>query len=133
MGAQTVGLFEPYAAFDVGSWPEAVAVGDVNHDGRADVVMTTSYYFDPDNDYRLFVFLQDQTGVLQAPVSYATAGTYTSRPDSVDIGDVTGDGLADVVVGVEETGIEVFPQLPGGSLGAGVLFPTTDGSQDPVG
>ena len=99
VAVQTADLFEPYVTFDVGSRPEAVAVGDVNGDGRADVVMTTSYYFDPANDYRLFVFLQDQNGALQIPASYPTAGTYTSRPDSVGVGDVTGDGLADVVVG----------------------------------
>jgi hypothetical protein len=124
--AQTADLFEPDVTFDVGSWPEAVAVGDVNGDGRVDVVMTTSYYFDPANDYRLFVFLQDQNGALQIPASYPTVGTYTSRPDSVGVGDVTGDGLADVVVGVEETGIEVFPQEPDGTLGAGTVYPTSD-------
>jgi len=124
--AQTTDLFEPYWSFDVGSWPEAVAVGDVNADGRADVVMTTSYYFDPANDYKLFVFLQDPTGALQGPASYPTGGTYTSRPDTVDIGDVTGDGLADVVVGIEETGIEVFPQQADGTLGASTIYPTND-------
>lgn len=127
--AQTPDLFEPYQAlFDVGSSPEAVAVGDVNGDGRADVVMTTSFYFDPPNDYKLFVFLQDDAGglVASAPPSYQTSASYTNRPESVDIGDVTGDGLADVVVGLDEAGIEVFPQLPDGTLGASIRYPTSD-------
>jgi hypothetical protein len=110
-----------------------VAAGDVNGDGRADVVMTTSYYFDPLNDYKLFVFLQDSSGALLPPVSYPTRGAYTSRPDSVDVGDVTGDGLADVIVGVEETGIEVFAQQPDGTLGMGLLYPTTDAFKVRVG
>lgn len=132
--AQTTELFEPYqAVFDVGSWPESVAVGDVNADGRADVMMTTSFYFDEPNDYKLFVFLQDEAGVLQPPVSYQTSGTYTSRPESVDIGDVTGDGLADVVVGLDDAGIEVFPQLPDGTLGASILYATADGHKIRVG
>lgn len=43
------GLFSAPKTFPVGSWPEAVAIGDVNNDGRKDVVLTTSYYFDTDN------------------------------------------------------------------------------------
>lgn len=50
-------LFEPYSAISTGSWPEAVAIGDVNGDGLNDVVMVTSSYFNPDSDYKLFVFL----------------------------------------------------------------------------
>jgi hypothetical protein len=34
-------LFQPYVAYPVGSWPEAVAVGDATGDGLPDVVMTT--------------------------------------------------------------------------------------------
>ena len=43
----------PPSVYDVGSWPEAVAIGDVNADGRNDVVMVTSTYFDAANDYHL--------------------------------------------------------------------------------
>jgi FG-GAP repeat len=46
----------------VGSWPEAVAIGDVTGDGRNDVVMTTSFYFDDAHDYRLWVFAQATYG-----------------------------------------------------------------------
>jgi hypothetical protein len=67
------GLFAPYQAYPVGSWPEAVAIGDVTGDGRNDVVMTTSFYFDEPNDYRLWVFAQTADGNLAAPVSYPTA------------------------------------------------------------
>jgi FG-GAP-like repeat len=86
-------LFQPYQAFDVGSWPEAVAIGDVTGDGRSDVVMTTGYYGDPANDFRLWVFAGADSGSLSAPVSYATGSTRT--PESVVVGDITGDGLAD--------------------------------------
>ena len=40
------GLFEPYTTIATGSWPEAVAIGDVTGDGRNDVALVTSYYFD---------------------------------------------------------------------------------------
>ena len=35
--AAGVPSFAPYQAYDVGSWPEAVAIGDVTGDGRNDV------------------------------------------------------------------------------------------------
>jgi hypothetical protein len=122
-------LFQPYQAIPVGSWPEAVAIGDVNGDGRNDVVMTTSFYFDDANDYRLWVFAQAADGTLSPPVSYPTAATYSDGPDSVAIGDITGDGRADVVVGLDGLGVQVFPQLQSGSLGAPTLTATTNGGK----
>ena len=38
-------LFENYVTDATGSSPEAVAIGDLNGDGRKDVAMTTSFYF----------------------------------------------------------------------------------------
>lgn len=125
-------LFAPYTAIPTGSSPEAVAIGDVNADGRADVVLTTSYRFDPDNDYKLFVFLQDDSGALLPPTKYATAGTYTSRPTTVDIGDVDGDGLNDVVVGLTGSAIQVFRQSDG-QLSAAPLIPTPYSSRVRIG
>ncbi|MDW7646494.1 MAG: hypothetical protein SCI25_15830 [Desulfuromonadales bacterium] len=59
--------YEGLEVFDVGSDPEAVAIGDVNGDGLNDVVMTTGFYSDPDNDYKLFVFPQNGEGSLGTP------------------------------------------------------------------
>jgi hypothetical protein len=120
------GLLQPYQAYPVGSWPEAVAIGDVTGDGRNDVVMTTHYYFDPANDFRLWVFAQHADGSLAAPVSYPTAAGYSNGPDSVAIGDVTGDGRADVVLGLTRLGVQVFPQLASGSLGPPSMTLTND-------
>jgi hypothetical protein len=117
----------PYQAIDVGSWPAAVAVGDVTGDGRRDVVMTTGFYFDPANDHRVWVFAQTSDGNLAAPVSYS-AGV-SSDLDSVAVGDITGDGRADVVVGVTDTGVQVFPQQDSGALGPPSLYPTSNGRQ----
>jgi fibronectin type 3 domain-containing protein len=120
------GQFMPYQAFAVGSSPEAVAIGDVTGDGRNDVVMTTWYAFDPENDFRLWVFAQTETGALAAPVSYPTSATYTERPSSVSIGDMTGDGRADVVLGLAGLGVQVFPQEATGLLGSPTLTSTID-------
>ena len=119
--------FQPYQAVDVGSWPAAVAIGDVTGDARADVVMTTDYYFDPANDFRLWVFAQTADGGLAAPVSYATAGAYNNRIDSVAVGDITGDSRADVVLGVTGLGAQVFPQLASGALGQPTMYATGNG------
>ena len=120
------GLFKNYVAFPTGSWPEAVAVGDVNGDGRNDVVMTTSFYFDAANDYKVFVFLQNADGTLAPPVKYATSSTYTCRAATVAIGDVNHDGRNDVVIGDSGCGIEVFLQNGAGTLAPGVFHPSTD-------
>jgi fibronectin type 3 domain-containing protein len=127
--AAASGAFAPVQWYPVGSHPEAVAIGDVTGDGRNDVVMTTSFAFDPSNDYRLWVFAQRADGHLAAPVSYATAATYSGRPTSVAIGDLTGDGLADVVAGLAGVGIQLFPQLDSGELGAPTLRSASDSRQ----
>lgn len=113
-------IFNPYIALPTGSWPTAVAIGDVNGDGLNDVALTTSYYFDPENDYKLFVFLQDGSGNLTTPIKYATHSSYTARAESVVIADVTGDGLNDIVIGNGGASIEIFPQD-----GTGQLAPST--------
>jgi fibronectin type 3 domain-containing protein len=120
----TRSLFRPYQAISVGSWPQAVAIGDVTGDGRNDVVMTTSYYFDPVNDHHLFVFAQAPDGTLSPPVSYPLGGTNNSG--AVAVGDVTGDGRGDVVLALAGVGVGVFPQLASGSLGPLTLTPATD-------
>jgi len=126
-------LFYPYVNFPVGSWPEAVAIGDVNGDGRNDVAMTTSYNNDPENDYHLFVFLQDSSGILQAPIKYPINASYTNRPTSIAIGDVNHDGRADVVVSNCGSNIEVFLQNASGGLDPGVSYPTANSRSIKIG
>ncbi len=122
----TSGLFEPYVAYPTGSWPEAVAIGDVTGDRLNDVVLVTSYYLDPSNDYKLFVYRQQADGTLAAPVKYDTGGTYTTRPQTVAIGDVNGDGRNDVVVGNSGGSIGVFSQNDSGGLHPVVQHATGD-------
>jgi uncharacterized repeat protein (TIGR01451 family) len=106
-----------------GSWPEAVQVGDVNGDGLADVVLTTSYYFDPERDFKLYVFLQQPDGQLAPPILYPTNSNYQNMTHSLQIGDVNGDGRPDIVLG-NNNNIEVFLQQPGGTLAPSVVYAT---------
>ncbi|MGA9335438.1 MAG: VCBS repeat-containing protein [Rudaea sp.] len=97
--------FYDVVSYSVGSWPNAVAIADVNGDGRNDVILATTFYFDPDNDYHIFVFIQDVDGSLMPPVAYAYAGTTNT------VGLVTArlhDGTgSDIAVGTD-SGINVF-------------------------
>jgi hypothetical protein len=112
-------LFYPYVNIPVGSWPEAVTIGDVNGDGRSDVVMTTSSYSDPDNDYRIFVFLQNSSGGLNLPIKLPAG-----NGESVDVGDVNNDGRDDVVVTAADS-IGVFYQNNSGTLDSMITYPST--------
>jgi uncharacterized repeat protein (TIGR01451 family) len=104
--------FHPYDAYDVSSWPESVAIGDLTGDGRADVLMSTSYYFDPVADYHLWLFAQRADGTLAAPVSIATGAAYGDDM-SIELADLDGDADLDVALATTN-GIEVYTQAGGG-------------------
>ena len=74
--------------FLVGSQPNAVAVGDVNGDGKPDLVVANY------GTNTVSVLLGNGNGTFQAQTTFAT----DSRPRSVTVADVNGDGKPDLVV-----------------------------------
>lgn len=122
----TTALFEPYIMIPTGSMPEAVAIGDVNGDGKNDVVMTTYSFFDPAIDYKLIVFTQNASGSLNSPVIYDTSGKDGQYPSTVAIGDINNDGKNEVVVGNNGLNIEVFVQDGLGGLVSSATYPTVN-------
>ena len=120
------GGFAPYATVSIPSEPDAVAIGDVTGDGLADVVATTGYSLDP-RSTSSSRWCRSSRAARSVPQSCTRRpAPYPDRPGSLALGDITGDGRTDVVVGVRDIGIQVFPQLADGTLGAPTLTPSTD-------
>jgi len=112
--------FHPYQRYATGSWPIAVAIGDVTSDARNDVLLVTSSHFDPENDYKLFFFEQDSDGSLAPPLRLTPFGW----PGPPAVGDLTGDGALDVALPTYHYGVNIFPQQ-GGTLGPPYVVPGT--------
>lgn len=111
--ATTPVSFAPYQAYSVGSRAQSVAIADVTGDGSPDVLVSTGWSFNPDNDFKLFEFPQMPDGTLGTPVKYATDAQYGSM--ALDTGDLNGDGRTDVVLATP-SGIDIFYQAAGGGL-----------------
>ncbi len=80
--------FNPAVNYEVGSNPQAMAVGDFNQDGNPDLV--TANYF----DHNVSVLLGAGNGTFGAAVNYAVG----RNPLSVAVGDFNRDGKPDLAV-----------------------------------
>jgi hypothetical protein len=112
--------FSPYIVYPTGSHPQSTAIGDVNSDGRNDVLLTTSSNgynrTDPANDFKLFVFTQTASGGLASyklPTSSASTGHSAQMGGAV--GDVDGDGRNDAAVATI-MGVDLYLQSAEGVL-----------------
>src|SRR5215467_7744399 len=86
VAAQT--YFFNTGSFGTGHNPQGVASGDLNGDGRLDIVVANF------NDNTVSVLLRNSNGSYQPKVDYATG----SNPIAVGIGDVNGDEKQDLIV-----------------------------------
>jgi len=92
------GSFQPVVTYGSGGLDSySVAVGDVNEDGKPDLLVAN--YYSADGNYysngTVGVLLGNGDGTFQAAVSYGSGG---SGPVSLAVGDVNGDGKPDLLV-----------------------------------
>src|SRR5947208_1930040 len=92
------GSFQPVVTYGSGGLDSySVAVGDVNEDGKPDLLVAN--YYSADGNYysngTVGVLLGNGDGTFQAAVSYGSGG---SGPASLAVGDVNGDGKPDLLV-----------------------------------
>jgi hypothetical protein len=86
------GTFQVRQDFATGSRPRSVAIGDLDGDGTPDLAVVNS--FDGTGGNSVSVLLGNGDGTFQARQDFATG----SRPISVAIGDLDGDGTPDLAV-----------------------------------
>ena len=98
----------PYVIHATASRASSIAIGDVTGDGRADVVMTTLWDNTPDDDYRVFVFAQNDSGRLDAPTKVSYGQTGGGNGNALAIGNFDGQAGIDVAVGGGAAGVSVL-------------------------
>ena len=122
--ASTTGAYElqPPHEIDTGSWADSVAIGDVDGDGRDDVVLSTTFYFDDENDRKIFVFLQKPDGSLANPVKIPYSSTEHST--ALVLANLDGDKAKEIILG-HAAGIEFLKWNKVARLRQSRTYPTT--------
>ena len=88
LSAQSSFSFNAPRDYVVGQFPNSIALGDFNGDGRTDIATAN------DLSNTVSVLLQNSDGTFQTALTYAVG----TQPSSLQVGDVNGDGKLDLVL-----------------------------------
>ncbi len=105
------GTFHPYSQVWAGISPAAIAVGDVNNDGKLDVVLL--------NNRAIAVLLGNGDGTFKAPIIQSS----TVSSNWGTLGDFNGDGKLDLAV-TDVVSAWLFPGNGDGTFQAPISFNT---------
>jgi hypothetical protein len=109
------GFFLPATVLTTsGRRPLDVAVGDLNGDGRMDIVVAAS------GANSVLVFTQTATGTFNPPVAYAVGGD----PQAMTVADLDGNGLTDIAVATAANTVSVLLQTGAGVFASPVDYAT---------
>jgi hypothetical protein len=110
------GGFGAATGYDTGGGGWLLTIGDLDGDGRADVVVGDTI--------QLLVFQDDDRGGLQTARAFQPGGTV----DGLAVADLDGDGRADVAIADGMSGsITVIPSLASGDFGVPARHPAAAG------
>ena len=99
------GMFLPPVPYQVGKFPEAIALGDFNGDGTLDLAVSC---YDTSS---IAVLYGKGDGTFTEP---ATSLSPTNAPDAIAVADFNGDGLPDIATADEQGGaVSVFTNKNG--------------------
>ncbi len=110
------GTFQPPVVFDVGSSGSTLAAGDVNGDGKLDLVVGN--YGDSNS---VSLLLGNGDGTFQPGVVYSTKTAYVNGAVPVAIADLNGDGRGDVIA-LTNGGLSVLLGNADGTLQPALTF-----------
>jgi len=116
------GTFQTAVNYNSGRYPQFVAIGDFNGDGKSDLAVANTGSYPNFTDGSVAILLGNGDGTFQKAVNY-DAGPY---PASVAVGDFNGDGNPDLAV----ANVVWYDQSTGTSTNGGVslLFGKGDGT-----
>ncbi|MEE9912923.1 MAG: FG-GAP-like repeat-containing protein [Deltaproteobacteria bacterium] len=110
-----------YYTVQTSYWPEfnSFFLGDLNGDGRIDMVVA-----DPANMPLLNIFYQNTSGALVGPTILTLP---VNSQDEVDLADLDGDGLNDIIILTGGNSVNIFYQLANHTFSNGLryLLPTS--------